>query len=162
MHVLTAVGQAATNGCLQATRAEAARPWEIRRHGLDPRAERKRAIMQQELPDEAVRQADAKRLSLRQVVQRWVETELKPHVRTDGSRTGRKDSGKYILDQFERRVFPALGETSIGTTSDVMARLHEKGYISDPVGKAKSVAFTEHGLKESERLLSDLFGARPR
>jgi hypothetical protein len=45
---------------------------------------------------------------------------------------------------------------------DVMARLHEKGYISDPVGKAKSVAFTEHGLKESERLLSDLFGARPR
>jgi hypothetical protein len=26
---------------------------------------------------------------------------------------------------------------------DAMHRLHEKGYISDPVGKAKSVVFTE-------------------
>ena len=44
---------------------------------------------------------------------------------------------------------------------DVMARLHEKGYISDPRGKAKSVGFTEQGLNESERLLKDLFGAWP-
>jgi hypothetical protein len=44
---------------------------------------------------------------------------------------------------------------------DVMARLHEKGYISDPRGKAKSVGFTEQGLNESERLLKDLFGSRP-
>ena len=42
---------------------------------------------------------------------------------------------------------------------DVMARLHEKGYISDPRGKAKSVVFTEQGLAESERLLSKLFRA---
>lgn len=41
---------------------------------------------------------------------------------------------------------------------DAMARLHEKGYITDPVGKAKSVAFTEQGLRESERLLIALFG----
>jgi len=41
---------------------------------------------------------------------------------------------------------------------DVMARLHEKGLITDPVGKAKSVTFTEQGLRESERLLSALFG----
>ena len=26
---------------------------------------------------------------------------------------------------------------------DAMNRLHEKGFISDPVGKAKSIAFTE-------------------
>jgi hypothetical protein len=45
---------------------------------------------------------------------------------------------------------------------DVMARLHEKGYISDPHGKAKSVAFTQQGLKESERLLGDLFSAGSR
>lgn len=44
---------------------------------------------------------------------------------------------------------------------DVMRRLHEKGYITDPVGKAKSVALTEHGLEESDRLLSKLFGAEP-
>jgi hypothetical protein len=41
---------------------------------------------------------------------------------------------------------------------DAMARLHEKGYIPDPVGKAKLVAFTEQGLRESERLLDALFG----
>jgi hypothetical protein len=39
-----------------------------------------------------------------------------------------------------------------------MARLHAKGYMSDPVGKAKSVMFTEQGLRESERLLGALFG----
>ncbi len=41
---------------------------------------------------------------------------------------------------------------------DAMARLHEKGYISDPVGKAKAVTFTGEGLRESERLLNVLFG----
>jgi hypothetical protein len=35
---------------------------------------------------------------------------------------------------------------------DAMARLHEKGYISDPVGKAKSITFTTQGLQEAERL----------
>ena len=33
-----------------------------------------------------------------------------------------------------------------------MERLHEKGFISDPVGKAKSVVFTEERLREAERL----------
>lgn len=41
---------------------------------------------------------------------------------------------------------------------DAMARLHEKGLITDPVGKSKSVAFTAEGLRESERLLAVLFG----
>ena len=41
---------------------------------------------------------------------------------------------------------------------DALGRLHAKGYISDPVGKAKSVVFTEEGLAESERLLVELFG----
>jgi hypothetical protein len=40
---------------------------------------------------------------------------------------------------------------------EVMARLHQKGYMSDPVGKAKSVLFTEGGLRESERLFDALF-----
>jgi len=39
----------------------------------------------------------------------------------------------------------------------VMGRLHAKGYISDPVGKSKSVVFTEEGLRESERLFNRLF-----
>ncbi len=40
-----------------------------------------------------------------------------------------------------------------------MNRLHEKGLISDPVGKAKSVLFTEEGLSEARRLFGELFGA---
>ncbi|WP_417532790.1 DUF6429 family protein [Marinobacterium stanieri] len=40
---------------------------------------------------------------------------------------------------------------------DAMNRLHEKGFIGNPVGKAKSVLLTENGLRESERLLQKLF-----
>ena len=40
---------------------------------------------------------------------------------------------------------------------DAMSRLHEKGFISNPVGKANSVVMTEEGLQESERLLKKLF-----
>ena len=35
---------------------------------------------------------------------------------------------------------------------DTMNRLHQQGFISDPVGKAKSVVLTDEGLQESERL----------
>lgn len=42
---------------------------------------------------------------------------------------------------------------------DAMDRLHQRGFISDPVGKAKSVSFTEEGLRESERLLRELFAS---
>lgn len=44
---------------------------------------------------------------------------------------------------------------------DAMNRLHEKGLIGNPVGKAKSVVFTEEGLKESERLFQKLFTTGP-
>jgi hypothetical protein len=40
---------------------------------------------------------------------------------------------------------------------DAMNRLHEKGFISNPVGKAKSVVLTERGRQESERLFHKLF-----
>jgi hypothetical protein len=36
-------------------------------------------------------------------------------------------------------------------------RLHGKGFISDPRGKAKSVVLTEAGLKEAQYLLEKLF-----
>jgi len=41
-----------------------------------------------------------------------------------------------------------------------MNRLHDKGFISNPVGKAKSVALTGKGLRESERLFKKLFAKR--
>jgi hypothetical protein len=40
---------------------------------------------------------------------------------------------------------------------DAMDRLHEKGLISDPVGKAKSVVFSEEGLRRSEALFQEMF-----
>jgi len=40
---------------------------------------------------------------------------------------------------------------------EVMGRLHEKGLIGDPVGKQKSVVFSEAGLREAERCFSKLF-----
>lgn len=40
---------------------------------------------------------------------------------------------------------------------EVTNRLHEKGFICDPVGKAKSVQLTDEGLKQSEKLFDKLF-----
>ena len=38
-----------------------------------------------------------------------------------------------------------------------MNRLHEKGFISDPIGKTKSVLLSERGHKESEHLFRKFF-----
>jgi hypothetical protein len=40
---------------------------------------------------------------------------------------------------------------------DAMDRLHRKGMISDPVGKAKSVVFTDEGLQRSKELFEKMF-----
>jgi hypothetical protein len=40
---------------------------------------------------------------------------------------------------------------------EAMNRLHDKGFVSDPRGKAKSVVFTEAGLAEAQRLLHEFF-----
>ncbi len=41
-----------------------------------------------------------------------------------------------------------------------MERLHDKGMISDPRGRAKSVILTDDGLIEAERLFAVLFTRR--
>lgn len=40
---------------------------------------------------------------------------------------------------------------------EVTNRLHDKGLICDPVGKAKSVVLTDEGLKQCEHLFNKLF-----
>lgn len=40
---------------------------------------------------------------------------------------------------------------------EAMQRLHQKGLISDPVGKAKSVALSREGRTKAESLLQELF-----
>ena len=44
---------------------------------------------------------------------------------------------------------------------DALDRLHRKGMILDPVGRAKSVVLTEEGLQRSEELLAALFAKAP-
>lgn len=53
-----------------------------------------------------------RRLTVRQVFERWAATDLAPHIRADGKRSGRKDGGQYSREQFERRVFPVLGDAA--------------------------------------------------
>jgi len=43
---------------------------------------------------------------------------------------------------------------------DSMDRLHAKGFISNPVGKAKSVVLSEEGMERSERLFREMFARR--
>jgi hypothetical protein len=40
---------------------------------------------------------------------------------------------------------------------DAMNRLHEKGSISDPVRKAKSVRFSEDGEKQARKIFEQMF-----
>ena len=43
---------------------------------------------------------------------------------------------------------------------ETMNRLHEKGYLSNPVGKAKSVVMDEEGYKKAEELFKKFFAAK--
>jgi hypothetical protein len=40
---------------------------------------------------------------------------------------------------------------------DVLGRLHDKGMIHDPVGKVKSVVFTEEGLERAKAMSEAMF-----
>ena len=42
---------------------------------------------------------------------------------------------------------------------DTMDRLHEKGYISDPKSKSKSVAIREKGAERAKELFEKMFAA---
>jgi hypothetical protein len=41
---------------------------------------------------------------------------------------------------------------------DALGRLHEKGYISDPKSKAKSVVLSNEAIEKSQQLFEKLFG----
>jgi hypothetical protein len=44
-----------------------------------------------------------------------------------------------------------------GLDWDVLDRLHEKGFISDPKNKNKSVVFSQEGMRRSEALFRTMF-----
>jgi integrase len=110
---------------LSDARAEARRMWDLRSAGIDPRAQRDRHIKAQQEVEVAAELEAQRRLTVRDLFDRWVATDLQPRLRADGKRAGRKDSGKFTCDQFARRVFPKLGRMAIEDVkrSDLMAIL---------------------------------------
>lgn len=81
-----------------------------------------RRLEQERLAEEL---AESRRLTIRQLFDRWRSTELQPHIGTDGKRTGRKDGGAFVAAQFERHVFPTVGQHAATdlTRQDLLAIL---------------------------------------
>ena len=77
---------------------------------------------------------------------------------------------EYDKDKVDEMVLALLYLTSFpddygtrawkGMDWDAMGRLHEKGYISNPVGKAKSVIMTKEGAELSRALFIKHFGVK--
>ena len=70
----------------------------------------RRAIAEAE---QAAAQDRERRLTVRQVFDRWRSTELQPRIVGDGERRGRKDGGDQVAAQFERYLFPLVGDRPI-------------------------------------------------
>lgn len=87
-----------------------------------------------------------RRLTVRQLFERWRETQLQPRVRADGRRTGRKDGGQYVSEQFERHVFPALGDSAVADLrkADLLALLDAQ----TSVGKMRTANVLLADLKQ--------------
>lgn len=75
---------------------------------------------------------------------------------------------EYDKDKVDEMVLALLSLTMFregpgfrawkGHDWDALNRLHEKGYISDPKSKAKSVVVTEEGAQRSGELFERYFG----
>ena len=72
--------------------------------------------------------AASRRLTVRQLFGRWQATDLQPHIGADGKRVGRKDGGAFVAAQFERHVFPAIGNHAAAdlTRQDLLAILDSR------------------------------------
>ena len=88
-------------------------------------AETVRELRQRIETAQAEEEAQQRRVSLRQVFDDWRDADLQPRVRADGKRTGRIDGGQYVLEQFTRHVFPAIGARALEevTKADLLALL---------------------------------------
>lgn len=125
-------------------RTEAERLRGIRSSGIDPRAQRELEIQQRAAEAAAAELETRRNITVRQLFDRWAATDLTPRTRADGKREGRKDGGTYTLAQFERRIFPALG--------DVPVKAVTKGDLMRVLDDAKA----EGKLRTANVLLADL------
>jgi integrase len=58
-------------------------------------------------------EARARRVTVLKLFDEWKLTELRPQRQADNTRTGRKDGGRYVEDQFRRHVFPSIGTLAV-------------------------------------------------
>ena len=93
--------------------------------GVDPKEEKKRAATATAKLVKADAETQRRAVTLRHVFQQWRATDLKPRDKADGKRLGRKDGGQYVAEQFERHVFPTLGNVAMTNIRkpDIMAIL---------------------------------------
>lgn len=130
-------------------RGEAAKLWRTRSEGHDPRAVRQRMIDDESTRAREAGEAERRRLTLRQLFDHWARVELAPHQRADGQRRGRKDGGEYIRQQFDRRIFPTLGDVAATAVrkADILAVLDE----TTAVGKLRTANVLLAALKQMFR-----------
>jgi hypothetical protein len=86
---------------------------------------------------------------------------------TETIQIGENDAMEYNRDKVDEVTLALLSLTMFsekdvtrawkGPAWEVLDRLHEKGYISDPRSKAKSVVMTEEGIKRARNLFSTYF-----
>jgi integrase len=125
-------------------RADAKRLWATRSDGVDPRAERRRRIEAERKAQDDARLAAERRLTVRKLFDRWAAIDLAPRTSADGRRLGRKDGGAFARAQFERRVFPKIGDMAV---EDV-----KRGDLLDLLDAVKA----EGKLRTANVVLTDL------
>lgn len=76
---------------------------------------------------------------------------------------------RYDTDKIDRTVLALLsltlhdvsafgGRAWKGHDWEALGRLHAKGWIGDPVSKAKSVTLSPEAVEEARRLFDEIFG----
>jgi hypothetical protein len=80
-------------------------------------------------------------------------------------------SGTIIMEYDDKLIEDAVlallaafssdsGNTWKGFDFEIMNRLHEHGFISNPVNRNKSIWLTEEGLERGRRIADQLFGVK--
>lgn len=87
----------------------------------------RRAVEEAEREAREAAAAAERRVTVKQLFDRWQRVELNPHLLADGTRTGRKDGGEWVRQSFVRRVFPKIGDVRAEdvTRADLLAILDD-------------------------------------
>lgn len=121
---------------------------DLRRHFEQQAADAKQAQEDERSRAEQLRIAaaleSARKITVRQLFERWCATELQPTTRADGKRSGRRDGGAYVRAQFARHVLPTIG--------DVPARDVKRAELLEIIDAQKA----KGQLRTASVLLSDL------